>query len=323
MLKYKDNKFTKLDQSDLKSNGLFERYNLQETIINSWDEFIREIKMPDLILIGQEVVPDERVKGRIDILAYDQNDDVPVVIELKRDKDKLQLLQGISYAAMISNWDSDRFIEEAKNQKTANIEEVNEVVSGKSIEKNVRIILVAEKFDPEVIISTDWLLKNYNLDISAVSISIFRSNTDLYFSFEQKYPLKELHESYELRSKTRQSSTKLKEKTWADIKTLIEYSWGSELIDQCVKIMPGDPSRSRFIHIKKKVGEIGKISLMFRKKYLNIYMWAEIDEPEAYFKDLFPDHIDFREWKNGYSVLITDTRDYEKLKIWLNLKEED
>ena len=157
---------------------------------------------------------------------------------------------------MTANWTSDRFIEEAKNQKCANLEEISEAVSGKSIEQNVRIIMIAEKFDPEVIISTDWLLKNYNLDISAVSISLFKGNNELYFSFEQKYPLLELHETYELRSKIRQQSTSIKEKTWDDIKKIIEYPWGQELIDRSLKVMPGDPSRSRFLGIRKNIGAV-------------------------------------------------------------------
>lgn len=112
-----------------------ERFNLQEAIVNSWSYFTKEIKIPDLIYVGQEVIPDQRVMGRIDILAFDPNDNVPVVIELKRDKDKLQLLQGISYAAMISEWKSDDFLNEARNQHNKNLGELEDTISGVEIEK--------------------------------------------------------------------------------------------------------------------------------------------------------------------------------------------
>jgi hypothetical protein len=174
MLKYQNNKFVQLAESDLKANGLLERFNLQEAIAQSWEAFTKEIKIPELIYVGNEVVPDERIMGRIDILAFDPNDNVPVVIELKRDKDKYQLLQGISYAAMVSNWSTEQFLQEAKNQNPDNHSDLEEALSGAEIDSNIRIILIAEKFDPEVIISTDWLMQNYSLDITAISLDIFK-----------------------------------------------------------------------------------------------------------------------------------------------------
>ena len=92
----------RLPASDLKENEIMERSDLQAAIINSWEDFKSELKYQDLYLIGQEVVPHNDVNDRIDILAYSAVDNVPVVIELKRSKNKFQLLQGITYAAMIS-----------------------------------------------------------------------------------------------------------------------------------------------------------------------------------------------------------------------------
>ena len=122
MLEFKNDKFISLPETDLKTNNLLERTNLQEAIVNSWSDFIKEIKMPNLQLIGQEVIPHDKVKDRIDILAFDPNDNIPVIIELKRDKNKFQLLQGITYAAMVSLWDSEKFIKEAKKQNSSDLE---------------------------------------------------------------------------------------------------------------------------------------------------------------------------------------------------------
>src|SRR5690606_6197533 len=112
------------------TNGLLERFNLQEAIVNSWEAFTKEIKIPELIYIGNEVVPDQRIMGRVDILAFDPNDNVPVVIELKRDRDKYQLLQGISYAAMISNWPAEQFLQEARSQNPDGYSDLEEALSG-------------------------------------------------------------------------------------------------------------------------------------------------------------------------------------------------
>jgi hypothetical protein len=54
-----------------------------------------------LLVIGQKVRPSDAVPDRIDILAID-DPGTSVVIELKRGSHKLQLLQAISYAGMVS-----------------------------------------------------------------------------------------------------------------------------------------------------------------------------------------------------------------------------
>ncbi|MEC7276953.1 MAG: hypothetical protein VXV96_11590 [Bdellovibrionota bacterium] len=318
MLKFQDNKFQHLLESDLKENGLLERFNLQEAIINSWEVFTKEIKIPELIFIGSEVIPDERIMGRVDILAYDPNDNIPVVIELKRDKDKYQLLQAISYAAMISKWSDQDFLQETKNQKMANSSDLEDAITGLDKENNIRIILIAERFDPEVIISTDWLMQNYSLDITAIALSVFKKEDDIYFNFEQRYPLPELSEVYELRNQNRSKNKgSVIERTWDDVKASLTYDWGPEFLDKCLKEANGDSNRSRFIHLRKNIDGLKAISFFFRKKYLNVYILGKLDSPDDVFGQVFKSGYELNEWRNGYSIQITTKEDYQSLCEWL------
>ncbi|MFZ4715534.1 MAG: hypothetical protein ACOYL6_17555 [Bacteriovoracaceae bacterium] len=318
MLKFQNNKFVSMADSDLKTNGLLERFNLQEAIVNSWEEFTKEIKIPELIYIGKEVIPDVRIMGRIDILAYDPNDNVPVVIELKRDRDKYQLLQGISYAAMISSWSIENFLQEAKIQKVNNYSNLEDVMSGAEIDKNIRIILIAERFDPEVIISTDWLMKIYDLDITAISLSLFKKDEDIYFNFEQKYPLPELSETYVLRSKNRtKGNADIQERSWDEVKETLTYSWGAEFLAKCLKEANGDSNRARFIHLRNNIDGLKGISFFFRKKYLNVYILGKLEEPHKLFGKVFSSKYELNEWRNGYSIQLTTKKEYEELCKWL------
>jgi hypothetical protein len=114
--------------------------------------------------LGQEVQPHDSVSNRIDILGFDEDVGVPVVIELKRERDKLHLLQALSYAAMVWTWDEDQL-------KTVAGEGVDDdllnSIDNRSTDDTPRIILIAEDYDPEVILTADWLASQHEVDTTA------------------------------------------------------------------------------------------------------------------------------------------------------------
>ena len=320
MLKFKDNKFSLLPETDLKTNDILERANLQEAIVNSWQEFVKEIKMPDLQFIGQEVVPDERIQDRIDILAFDPNDNVPVVIELKRNKDKYQLLQSIAYAAMISSWDSDRFSEEIKEQKITD-PEIEDSLSSFDSEESIRIILIAENFGPETMVAANWLYENFGVDIVAVSISVFKRQDEIYFSFEQKLPLPELHDTYDLKKKKRGGKAGKSERTWEDLVTTFNYEWGEELLEKCRKEKEGNPNRKRISKFRIKQDGFKWINLIFRIKFVKVYTHGQPEDAEEILRSKFRDEIEVDSLSRGYAFRITKRTQYEDLCKWLKITE--
>lgn len=102
--------FEPLTQGNFKQEHVLERYDFQSAIVNSWDKIKNSLDIPTAYLVGQEVTPHHSVQNSIDVLAFDSDDSSMIVIELKRDKDKLQLLQSLSYAAMVATWDKEILI---------------------------------------------------------------------------------------------------------------------------------------------------------------------------------------------------------------------
>ena len=91
--------------------NVLERADLQKAIISSWGPFCSELGYEELYFVGSEIIPHDSCDNRIDILALKRNG-TPVIFELKRHRERLQLLQALSYSAMVARWDAARFLKE-------------------------------------------------------------------------------------------------------------------------------------------------------------------------------------------------------------------
>ena len=321
MLRFQDNQFIPLQETDLMANNLLERQHLQNAIVGSWQAFTREIKIPDLQFIGQEVNAHDNVNDRIDILSFDPNDNIPVIIELKRDRNKFQLLQGVSYAAMISSWSCDKFVEVARAQNSVDLEDIENSLSGLELEDSVRIILIAERFDPEVIITADWLHQKFKMDVLAISMKICRGeDEELYFVFEQKYPLPELHDSYDLRRKQRQQEPNVNEHTWEDIAVKFKYKWGQEFLERCRRDKEGDPNRGRIASFRSNFSGFEWITIYFQVNWVRINIKGKPEGAKEFIQSKFREDVEVNEWRDGFSFRITTRCQYEDLCSWLEIQ---
>src|SRR5438132_1087869 len=112
MLKITNGPERRMDQMPartLRNDEMWES-DLENLIWTHSETFFGELGQK-LFLVGKQVRPSAKVEDRIDLLGLDI-DGTAVIIELKRNDHKLQLLQAIPYAGMIADWDSDRFLSE-------------------------------------------------------------------------------------------------------------------------------------------------------------------------------------------------------------------
>jgi hypothetical protein len=185
-------KLVRLQKSALAEADHWER-ELQAMIMAAPDSFCEEIG-ERLWLIGQEVRPSEAVPDRIDILAIDETAN-SVIIELKRGTHKLQLLQAVSYAGMVSRWSSDRFVETLAANFSVSIDDARSEIEEhtgsevSSINQSQRIILIAEDFDPALLVAAEWLHESFGVDIRCYRIQLSREeNGDDYLTCTCIYP---------------------------------------------------------------------------------------------------------------------------------------
>jgi hypothetical protein len=184
-------RFARLDRPKLAEASITERYDLQEFIFNSPEDFFAEVG-EDLFIISKEIPPSQVIQDRIDLLAVDPEGNA-VIIELKRGNDKLQLLQAVAYAGMVAQWKTNDFLgllDADRQEKLADFLNVDTA----EINREQRILLIAEAYDYEVLVGAEWLHNKYELDILCcrISLSVDPASGAEYLACTPVFPAPEL-----------------------------------------------------------------------------------------------------------------------------------
>ena len=131
--------FIPLGQCAMQGENILERYDFQAAIVKSWERVKPFLGLPTAFLIGQEIQPHNSVGDAIDLLAFDPEDSSLTVIELKRGKQKLQLLQALSYASMVATWGKEELIANIQRDINPDPEELIDLINGNELARNERI----------------------------------------------------------------------------------------------------------------------------------------------------------------------------------------
>lgn len=319
MLKLNPDKktFESLLKSELRTENLLERYDFQTAMVKSWETVKNEIGLPNAYLIGQEITPHKSVGNAIDLLAYNADDSSLIVIELKRDKHKLQLLQALSYAAMVAKWDKEFLISKIQSDINPDSNELIDLIENSELSDEVSIILIAEYYDPEVIITAEWLTNSYELDITAFAIKILKLEHQIIIHFDQRLPLKELDDVYEKRGRKSRRKELSHEITWEEVLPKFKYSFATVALAYCRKVAEGDPARRSFRAYRKNYDGFDRISINFKEKYLNIYTRGNLENGETTIKSKFSKTMEVLGWRDGHSFKIHTEKEFDELVKWL------
>ena len=204
--------FSVLDTPTLADVSITERYDLQEFISNSPHAFFKEIGQ-EWFLIGKEIEPSSNVQDRIDLLAVDK-EGTAVVVELKRGNHKLHMLQAISYAGMIAKWTPNDFLQLLDDDQKEALEDFLEV-DQEEMNRQQRIVLIAEAYDYALLVGAEWLSEHFGVDVTCCRIAVAKdAATDAeYLVCSNVFPAPEL--AKEAVSRGRKSSSSI-ERKWSD-----------------------------------------------------------------------------------------------------------
>lgn len=310
-----------VEETALKEKKLLERYDLQRAIVSSWEVFKNEIGLPSAFLVGQEINPDSSTQNTLDILAYDGDTSSLIVIELKRDRNKLQLLQALSYAAMVSRWTSETIISKIQRDISQDHEELVDLITSSSFAGDVRVVLIAESFDPEVIITSNWLSTKYDVEVSAFAVGLHEIENQIFLTVDQRFPLRELEDSYESRRSSRSPSRTVSDIDWDEIIPTLKYPFAERGVRLCQKIRDGEPARRRFGMLRKHFDGFDWITLNFRRNYVNVYLRGQFQGDREHLERRFSSPVEIGSWRDGLSLKIETSEQFDELVKWLKLEE--
>jgi hypothetical protein len=206
-----DNAITGLQRADFATLGLLERGDLQRLLRDHVS-----VIAPETLVISEEFSSWDRSERRIDLLGVDRQGRL-VIIELKRTTDdSLADLQALRYAAMVSQMTFDEAVETYRRYLNLRQHEKDpeesllqflgwtDPADGRFGE-DVRIVLAAADFTPEVTSTVLWLNER-DLEITCMRLQPYRLGPSVLLDVQQIIPLPEAADyQVQIRQKQRQA----------------------------------------------------------------------------------------------------------------------
>ena len=242
-----------IDRVSFSEAGLREREHLQQLLKQQI-----EVITLDTLVISEEFGNWEDSRRRIDLLGIDKQANL-VVIELKRTEDGGHMeLQAIRYAAMVSTMTFDnavdafeRYLNDLGKEEDARerlLEFLDwEEPDEEQFAQEVRIILAAEDFSPEITSSVLWL-NEYGLNIKCIRLHPYRDSDRMLLDIHQVIPLPEA-EDYQIRIRDKTRKEKASRTQSRDL-TRFDVIVGNQSFDHL-------PKRRAIYHVIRHLCDSG------------------------------------------------------------------
>lgn len=234
------NELSEIREEAFATLDVLERRDFQEWVIDN-----PEILGEELLVIQSEYANFEETSDRLDVLALDPDGKL-VVVELKRDEaDDTTDLQAIKYASYCATLTAEEVQKEYRTfwngrGEDYSPEEVGqhfaEFLDGSvdeespfaeegwaafDLDDRPRILLAAGSFDIQVTAPVVWLIEEYDLDITCVTMHAYRHEGELLLHSRQVIPIQEAEEYMTQRRAKQEQQSNTQRRTRA-VKVLLD-----------------------------------------------------------------------------------------------------
>lgn len=295
-----------LEPRTMRESGYWERRDIQEMICRTPDAFCKELN-EYIHIVGSEARPAEFVQDRIDLLGVDP-DGVAVIIEIKRDNHKLHLLQALSYAGMVAKWEPKRFLEELCkfNRSGQTLDDAKEELEGildeediETINRNQRIVLLAEQFDYEVLVTAEWLTERYNVDVRCYRLALAKNGSDDFLTCTRAYPPPELTD-VAIRRRRKKEVGDADPTTWDERLGAIENQAEANFLrSEIAKGQENDGLRST---ITFRIGEKRRYRIHSKRQFAYVIQTGRFEDDIEFWKARISENASVKTRHNGNNL---------------------
>lgn len=291
--------FSRLESPTLADAQILERADLQECICNSSSEFFAEIG-ERVFVLGKEVAPSKTVQDRIDLLAVDAEGTV-VIVELKRGSNKLQMLQAVSYAGMVSRWSADEFRRLLSDDEWEALSDFLDV-DVDDINRAQRLLLVAEGYDYALLAGAEWLSEQYGVDIrcSALTLATDAETGAEYLACASVFPPPALAEQAAARSRSPRASRPMKWSDWDEALAGVQNEDLQEFAREELALGREPYLRRRSFHYR--LDGKRRWTLGCRRKSAYVWQRGRFDDDEAYWTERLGESASVKPVKEGKAL---------------------
>ncbi len=153
----------------LQMGSVADRYDLSELITNSPQEFFHHIGQR-LFVVGRGISPADSSELKIDLLAIDQQGASVITIVEKGGKVSL-LYAAIACAGIVSSWEPPTLRRHLAPEREDDFKRFVAGI-GDTINKEQRVVLVAETYGFEILTAAEWLSRQHGIDILCIRASL-------------------------------------------------------------------------------------------------------------------------------------------------------
>ncbi len=220
------------------------------------------------------------------------------------------MLQAISYAGMISQWEPEDFLQLLDDDQQETLLEFLEV-DREDINRQQRIILIAEAYDYALLIGAEWLSEQYGVDIICCRIAVAKdpATNSEYLVCSNVYPAPELAKEAVSRGRKRIGPSKVKWQDW-------ENALSGITNNAVVSYFKQELETSRESYLRKRILRYrsdGKRRWFMAARNKNAYVWQQ---------GRFEGDIEF--WQHGLSTPddVKPVKSGECLRLFLNTADD-
>jgi hypothetical protein len=225
---------------------------------------------------------------------------------------------------MIAKWEPKQFIDSLKefNEKWAGpsprsqtfedlqdeLEEMLQEGDLATINREQRVILLAEEFDYEVLVTCEWLTEKYDVDIRCYRLSLAQHGDDLFLSCTSAYPPPELTDIAKRRRRKNETGG-TPPIDWTEAKKKIQNEAITTFFDR--EIENGRPFDLKYRRLRFAIGDRQRFRVVARRQFARVWQVGRFD------KD-----IEFWESRLGPEGKVEPISQGSALRFYLNTTDD-